>query len=107
MWLSRTTQRYVPARRMGMPEVVPSTCTSFTQLYAALEMSTPPALCPAYPPGRPPCTRRCSIPAHLVAAAATLETCALWAFLNVQCRGVVRVSVLPDTDAISTRSLTP
>src|SRR5262245_23041827 len=101
------TQRYVPARRMGMPEVVPSTCTSFTQLYAAFDTSMPPAFCPGYPPGRPPCTARLSIPAHFVAAAATLEILAFWAVLKVQCSGVVRVSVLPDTAAISTRSLTP
>ena len=41
------------------------------------------------------------MPAHLVAGVATRESCAPCAVVKVQCRGVVRVTVLPETDAIS------
>ena len=47
------------------------------------------------------------MPAHFVGAVPTREICAFWAVVKVQCSGVVSVSVLPETDAISTRSLTP
>ena len=90
-----------------MPDVVPSTWTSFTQRVRRVRDVDAARVLPRVPAGAAPLHGRLSMPAHFVGAAPTRETCACCAVVNVQWSGVVSVSVLPDTPAISTRSLAP
>src|SRR5713101_4868570 len=90
---SRTTQRKEALTPMLSP-VDHSDSTFFTQLYAA-SASTMLWLPPPY-------TCRSSRPAWRVAGASQVLSCASCAVSKAMCNGVVKVTVLPFTDATST-----